>query len=180
NIINVGRLEKVKGQDLLLKAFKAADLPKAHLYIAGSGSQEENLKKLAQDLALTDQVTFTGFLTQEKLGQLYRKMDLAVLSSYSESFPLVLLEAADNLVPLLSTDVGGAKELIPEGKGWVVPVKDEKALAEQLKAIAAWPKEELAALAQAEKTYASQHFSLKRQLADVLAGYQACLQGEKA
>ncbi|WP_201336194.1 glycosyltransferase, partial [Lactobacillus nasalidis] len=42
NIINVGRLEKVKGQDLLLKAFKAADLPKAHLYIAGSGSQEEN------------------------------------------------------------------------------------------------------------------------------------------
>lgn len=77
-------------------------------------------------MALTDQVTFTGFLTQAELRQIYRKIDLAVLSSYSESFPLVLLEAADNLLPLLATDVGGARELIPEGKGWVVPVNEEK------------------------------------------------------
>lgn len=180
NIINVGRLEKVKGQDLLLKAFKAANLPQAHLYIAGSGSQEADLKKSRQDLALTNQVTFTGFLTQAELRQLYRKMDLAILSSYSESFPLVLLEAADNLLPLLATDVGGARELIPEGKGWVVPVNEEKAMADQLRAIAALPKKELAAIAQTEKAYARQHFSLDRQLADVLAGYQACLQGEKA
>lgn len=164
----------------MLKAFKAANLPQAHLYIAGSGSQEADLKKLRQDLALTDQVTFTGFLTQAELRQIYRKIDLAVLSSYSESFPLVLLEAADNLLPLLATDVGGARELIPEGKGWVVPVNEEKAMADQLRAIAALPKEELAAIAQTEKAYARQHFSLDRQLADVLAGYQACLQGEKA
>ena len=91
-----------------------------------------------------------------------------------------MLEAADNLLPLLSTDVGGARELIPEGKGWVVPVKEEKAMADQLKAIAALPKEERAAIAQAEKAYACQHFSLDRQLADVLAGYQACLQGGRA
>ena len=43
-------------------------------------------------------------------------MDLAVLTSYSESFPLVLLEASDNLVPIMSTDVGDIEKMIPSEK----------------------------------------------------------------
>ena len=173
NIINVARCEKIKGQDLLLKALHAADDQRLMLHIAGDGSQLPRLKELAKELKLEDQVIFHGFLSHTELTKLYQKMDLAVLSSYSESFPLVLLEAGDNELPLLSTTVGDIKKLIPDDEyGFIVNIGDEVALSDQLVNISKLSKKQLQMIAKKEKKYLANTFSIYNQLAEIDQGYQ--------
>ncbi|RMC42409.1 glycosyltransferase family 4 protein [Lactobacillus sp. ESL0233] len=176
NLVNVARTEKVKGQDLLLKALKIINNPNVHLYIAGNGTQLASLKKLAQKLELTKQVTFLGFISQKQLENLYRKMDLAVLTSYSESFPLVLLEASDNLLPLLSTAVGDIKMMIPDKQhGFIATVGNINSIAANLKKAIELSKEQLSQMALSEKEYAASRFSLKKQLESILKVYEVLL-----
>ena len=119
-------------------------------------------------------------MPQKEIKQLYQTMDLAVLSSYSESFPLVLLEAADNLLPLLTTDVGGVEALIPDAScGRIVPVGDAAALAAGLNTFCQMPEGDRLAMAEKEKAYASYHFSLDQQLADIVTAYEAALDSKK-
>lgn len=179
NIINVGRAEKVKGQDILLKAIKRINNRNIRLHIAGDGSELNNLRALARDLGISSQVTFHGFLNQKKISELYQKMDLAVLTSYSESFPLVLLEASDNLVPILSTDVGDIEKMIPSEKyGFVAKIGDLDDICEKLRQAIASSKEELENMAEKEKTYLMHAFSMKNQLVAIENYYKLVL-GEK-
>ena len=176
NLVNVARLEKVKGQELLLKALKKLDDGNVHLYIAGSGSQQSNLEELVQKLELGPQVTFQGFMTQKQLKHLYRRMDLAILTSYSESFPLVLLEASDNLLPILSTAVGDIELMIPdEEHGFVAQVGDLASITATLRRAIEMPKKELKQMAKREKDYVAAHFSLQQQLTSILQVYQTIL-----
>ena len=173
NIINVARTEKVKGQELLLKALKELDNSHVRLHIAGDGSQLENLKKLSQELDLGPQVTFHGFLSPKKITHMYRRMDLAVLTSYSESFPLVLLEASDNQVPILSTNIGDIEKMIPNEKyGFVAKVGDLQSIVTELKKAITMSEDELTEMAKREKRYVSEHFSIKNQLDSIEAVYK--------
>lgn len=170
NIINVGRAEKVKGQDLLLKAIKKLNDQNIRLHIVGDGSELNNLRALARDLGISSQVTFHGFLTYQETRKLYQKMDLAVLTSYSESFPLVLLEASDNLVPILSTDVGDIEKMIPnEEYGFVAKIGDIDSISEKIRQATAKSKTDLMAMAEKEKTYLMHAFSMKNQLVPSLS-----------
>lgn len=176
NVINVARTEKVKGQELLLKAFKKLNDPHIRLHIAGDGSQMENLKALARSLEIAPQVTFHGFMTQKQLTNLYRRMNLAVLTSYSESFPLVLLEASDNLVPILSTAVGDIKMMIPDQEhGFIAKVGDIDSIAAELKKAVDMSEKDLDQMANREKGYLAQTFSVKNQLITIEKVYQALL-----
>ena len=173
NLINVARVEKIKGQELLLKALKKVNDQHVRLHVAGDGSQLNNLKKLANDLKISPQVTFHGFLNQSELKNLYRRTDLAVLTSYSESFPLVLLEASDNLVPILSTDVGDIKMMIPDDKhGFVAKVGDIESIAEKIKAAVDMNSQKLQDIAINEKRYTEKHFSMKNQLQSIDSVYE--------
>ncbi|GAA3627689.1 glycosyltransferase family 4 protein [Lactobacillus hamsteri] len=173
NIINVARTEKVKGQELLLKALKKIDDSHIRLYIAGDGSQLDTLKELAQELDIAPQVTFNGFMTQKQLTNLYRRMNLAVLTSYSESFPLVLLEASDNQIPILSTDIGDIKMMIPdEEHGFIAKIGDVDSIAAQLKKAINESPEKLEQMAAREKKYVASHFSVKNQLDSIEKVYQ--------
>lgn len=176
NIINVARAEKVKGQELLLKAIKGLDNSNIHLYIAGDGSELATLKKLVQYLKLEKQVTFEGFLTHQQLEKLYRKMDLAVLSSYSESFPLVLLEASDNLVPIMSTNVGDIKMMIPDQRhGFVAQIGNLASITQTLNSAINLPAKKLTQMALCEKKYLASNFSLDKQLSSLMGVYQSLL-----
>lgn len=176
NVINVARTEKVKGQELLLKAVKAANDQHIRLHIAGDGSQLESLKKLAEDLKIAPQVTFHGFLNHDELTNLYRRTDLAILTSYSESFPLVLLEATDNLVPILSTDVGDIQMMIPDSKhGFVAKVGSVSSITEQLRKAVNLNPEKLQEMAITEKRYTESHFSMKNQLQSIESVYEKLL-----
>lgn len=173
NIINVARTEKVKGQELLLKAVKQLNDQHIRLHIAGDGSQLEPLKALTRQLNMAPQVTFHGFMTHHQLSSLYKRIDLAVLTSYSESFPLVLLEATDNLIPILSTDVGDIHKMIPAPEyGFIAKVGDIDSIAKQVNLAVNKSNKELRQMAHAEKRYAEEHFSIKNQLDSILAVYR--------
>lgn len=173
DLVNVARVEKIKGQELLLKALKQIDDSHIRLHIAGDGSQLEPLKALSSQLDLSPQVTFHGFMTHKQLRNLYRRMNLAVLTSYSESFPLVLLEASDNLLPILSTDVGDIRMMIPDSKhGFVAKIGSVDSIADEIKQAVSQSPEALKKMAEREKEYVSAKFSVKQQLSSIITVYQ--------
>ncbi|MDQ0269108.1 glycosyltransferase [Cytobacillus purgationiresistens] len=128
-IAMVARLTPVKGHTTALMALKeiVTDYPHVKLLLIGDGFLEWELKKRVEELELTDQVSFLGY--RKDVDALLQISDLKLLTSYSESFPLVLLEAARAKNAIITTDVGGVRDLIPSQEfGWVIPVKDHFAL----------------------------------------------------
>jgi glycosyltransferase involved in cell wall biosynthesis len=131
SLLFVGRLENVKGVDLLLKALAAVkdELPQFELKIVGNGSQKEHLRQMTKELNLRSSVTFVGEVTGEKLVQEYRQADLFILPSLSEGQPLTVLEAWANQTPVLVTKVGHNPEMITDGvNGFLVGPGSSKAL----------------------------------------------------
>ena len=109
--IAVGRLEKVKGFDLLIKSWINIKTP---LLIVGSGSEKKFLQNLIDSLNLSDVITIKDWVNQEKLYELYSQATLLVISSRSEGGPRVALEALANDLPVLSPDVGHMNIILPK------------------------------------------------------------------
>ena len=82
------------------------------LVIIGNGTELENLKKLVEDLGVADRCFFLGY-KQDAVAYL-RHFDLYVMSSYSEGFPLGLLEAGLNKLPVVCSDIPIFRELFTE------------------------------------------------------------------
>jgi L-malate glycosyltransferase len=128
-IIMVARLHPVKGHTIAFHAFQKVveRFPNVKLLLLGDGDLLDELKYLAKELGIENKVLFLGF--KENVHSYLSISDLEILTSYSESFPLVILEAARAHIPVISTDVGGVKDLISDPSlGWVIPIKDENAL----------------------------------------------------
>ncbi|PKR77791.1 glycosyltransferase [Halalkalibacillus sediminis] len=120
-IMMPARLEKVKQHHLAIKAVKSLVLkyPQVKLLLLGDGSEMGNVSRLISDLGLSEKVHLLGY--REDIQEFLSCADLVLLTSKSESFPLVLLEAARAKVPIVTTDVGDVSKLIPDKKfGWVV------------------------------------------------------------
>ena len=114
----VGRLAPQKGIDLLLRALQ--DLPDARTMVVGDGEERGTLERLAIDLNVADRVTWTGWATHPD--QLLRSMDIFVLASRNEGFPLAILEAQLAGLPVVATDVGSVREAVVDGEtGLLVP-----------------------------------------------------------
>ncbi|WP_018394805.1 glycosyltransferase family 4 protein [Bacillus sp. 37MA] len=124
-IAMVARLHPIKGHEIVFDALRQLEM-KPHVLLIGDGPIEDELHAKAQDLR--EHVHFLGF--RKDVANIYAASDVALLASYSESFPLALLEAANERIPLISTDVGGVGELITPGEtGWIIPTGDAHALA---------------------------------------------------
>lgn len=111
-ILNVGRLEHAKNQQLLLKAFARIHRNIPHqLVIIGDGSQRDKLHELAQELGVSQRVIFTGTLTNPYPWMV--RADLFVLSSLHEGLPNVVIESLVCGTPVVVTrGKGGAVELM--------------------------------------------------------------------
>ena len=112
-MLTVGRLEKVKRQWHIIKAFKSVHdrIPGAELWLAGDGPEKEKLEKLAEQLKIKDKVKFLGFV--KNVDELYGKAKIFVLSSESESFSCVAVEAMANGIPIVASDFpGGIREVV--------------------------------------------------------------------
>lgn len=119
----VARLHPIKGHDIVLKALKQCNQPHMHLVLVGDGPIRAEVEAMVKELQLEKNVHFLGF--RQDIEHIYSNSHIALLASHSESFPLALLEAANQKLPLISTDVGGVKQLITsEEYGWVVPTND--------------------------------------------------------
>ena len=144
---NVGRLHPDKDQATLLQGFAKAlpELPAdSQLVILGQGRLEQDLKELARELGITEQVKFLGQVSDAR--RYFRAFDVFALSSDHEPFGMVLLEAMAAGVPLLATACGGAKEVV-EGVGILFPLRDADSLAQGLKHLAALSDEQRQACA---------------------------------
>ncbi|TKC17005.1 glycosyltransferase family 4 protein [Robertmurraya kyonggiensis] len=124
----IARLHPVKGHQIVLNALdKLKQKHNLKLLLVGNGPIEDEIKHQVEKMGLSNHVFFLGF--RKDVDSILGISDVSVLASYSESFPLVLLESARVKVPIISTDVGGVKKLIDsEDKGWLIPIGDEEAL----------------------------------------------------
>ena len=133
--LSVGRLSHQKGQDLLLEALALAlpHLPPVELVLVGSGPEEVRLRRLAEELGLTDLVTFVGYVSDPSPH--FRSADCFVLASRWEGFGVVLVEALQFGLPLLSIDCDfGPADVITDPRiGELVPAGDVQALASGLR-----------------------------------------------
>ena len=138
-VIGVGRLVEPKRFDRLLKAFsllvREEKRNNIYLLIIGDGEKKRELKNLATKLGLNGRVDLVGYKNNPYAWM--AKADVFVLSSDTEGFPNVILEAMACGTPVISIDcMSGPSELITHGKnGILVAPKDERALVSAIKKI---------------------------------------------
>ena len=140
--VYVGRLEKVKNVDFLIKAFSRANLQDSKLVIVGDGRERNTLENLVVELNLESNVEFIGFSSQPS--EYVNNADVFVLPSLSEGFGIAAVEAMFAKKPVLCTSVGGIPEFVSHNSnGWLFnPTKLEE-LSSLLKSIHALSQEEL-------------------------------------
>ena len=112
--ITAGRFSAQKNQKLMLRAF-AEFLGKGHdanLVMLGKGEEEENLKALARELGISERINFAGFVVNVE--DYLNNADVFLLSSDFEALPLALLEAMAAGLPIISTDVGGVRDIVTD------------------------------------------------------------------
>jgi glycosyltransferase involved in cell wall biosynthesis len=112
-VLFAGRLEEVKGPDLLLEIAAAGDA-RPGFVLLGSGSMESELRRRATAMGLGDRVAFLGAVP-DAMAYL-PQADVLALPSRHEGMPMVVLEAAACLVPVVAFDVGGIPELLGDGR----------------------------------------------------------------
>lgn len=123
----VGRLEKIKGLHRVISAFRGS--LNAELWIAGTGSQQQELRRMAAE---NSKVKFLGHVTGPPLSELYRNAIAVLIPSLCyEVFPLVILEAFRQKTPVVVRDIGGLREIV-ETSGGGVAFGDEAELPELL------------------------------------------------
>ena len=169
--VQAGRLIAKKGISTTLRAFAefAREFPHATLTIAGEGPQLAELQALAAALALGGRVSFTGFLSQEKLRALCATAHLFLHPSElgpdgnQEGVPNAMLEAMAGGLPVVATRHGGIPEAVEHGvSGLLTAERDAPALAQSLSALARDPAC-YAAMSAAASARVAAEFSLSTQ-----------------
>lgn len=114
----VGRLIESKGILLLLESVRnlKAKYPRIHLFVAGSGQDEDRVKCAISEYGLDRQVSLLGNINHDAMRNLYRSVDVLINPSYyPEGLQITLLEAACSGLAIVTTDVSGANELFRDG-----------------------------------------------------------------
>ena len=136
--VQAGRLIEKKGLPITLRAFSTflKQNPNATLTIAGEGPLLSELQKFARELGITDRVSFSGFISQEQLREIYYRSHIFLHPSQTgrdgnqEGIPNSMLEAMATGLPVFATEHGGIPEAIENGvSGVLVPERDDEALA---------------------------------------------------
>jgi colanic acid/amylovoran biosynthesis glycosyltransferase len=139
--LHASRLVQKKGIATTLHAFTAFLLqyPKSNLTISGEGPMLAELKELTRKLKIADRVALPGFVSQEKLRELYYSSHIFLHPSETgsdgnqEGIPNSMLEAMATGLPVFATDHGGIPEAIENGvSGVLVPERDHEALSRAL------------------------------------------------
>lgn len=137
SFFSLGMLRKIKGFDVLIKAFCSAfsEEENVRLRIGGSGEEEESLQRLIKDSGRGCQIKMLGFLDEAAALREYGECDCFVLASRCETFGIVYREALACGRPVVSTRNGGIEQGWKADFGVLVDVDDVDALAQAMRAI---------------------------------------------
>lgn len=118
-----GRLEEIKGFDLLIKAFANSKRTCGFkLLLAGDGSQRESLQRMIDEYGLKNNVVLIGILSPDEVVQYAQNSEINVIPSRREPFGIVALEAIAAKRPIIATNGGGLSEIMSDKYGLTVPV----------------------------------------------------------
>jgi glycosyltransferase involved in cell wall biosynthesis len=126
----IGRFVPIKNHDLFLQAAALvhAQRPEVQFVLIGDGERRAEIEALVTSLNLDTVVTFTGWVRD--VHAVYAALDCFVLSSKNEGLPVSMIEAMAAKVPVVSTNVGGVRDLIIDSTyGALIPPDDAEALA---------------------------------------------------
>jgi colanic acid/amylovoran biosynthesis glycosyltransferase len=141
-ILFVGRHVPQKGHRVLLDAFAllAARSIEADLVLAGDGHTRADLEAYADAVGIADRVRFLGAVGQQDIRELYAQATVFCLPSFAEGLPTVLMEAMAMELPVISTRINGAPELVRDGEtGLLVTAARADELAHALERLIADP-----------------------------------------
>jgi glycosyltransferase involved in cell wall biosynthesis len=133
-VLFLGVLAERKGVFDLLHAWQAvlARHPRAHLVLAGAGSDEQ-VRALARALGVQASLSLPGWVSAEERGRLLRETWAFALPSHIEALPMAVLEAMAAGVPVVATTVGGIPGAVEHGRtGYLVAPRDVPGIAASL------------------------------------------------
>lgn len=136
NIISVGRLAKEKGYLDLIDIFKIVhqNNPDWVLNIVGDGIEKDAIENKIKENNLENSIILHGFKNKDELNELYKNSSIYVMTSYTESFGIVLVEAESFGLPILAFDSAqGAKEIIKdEANGYLIQNRNISEMADKI------------------------------------------------
>jgi glycosyltransferase involved in cell wall biosynthesis len=170
----------VKDHPMFLRAAARvrAAVPDAGFAIAGEGELMESLRELAGQLGIQDDVFFLGRC--DRVADLLFASDIGVLSSKAEGFANAILEYMAAGLPVVATDVGGAREAIAQGEtGYTVASGDDEKMAERIIELFNGP-ERARAMGKRGRSFVAEKFSCDRHLQNTLELYDELLSKPKS
>lgn len=171
----VGRLSPEKGQKDFITAMSRIidERPDVHCVFVGDGPSKGELMAYAVELGIDKHIHVTGHLTN--VAPIYKDIDLFALTSLTEGFPNVVLEALCMDVPVLATDVGGVSSIVRPGKtGILVKAGDISAIVSGMLELIS-DDQKAASYARNGKKMVYEHFRFEARLQRVQDYYQKVL-----
>ncbi|MFZ7943813.1 glycosyltransferase [Neobacillus sp. 19] len=162
-LLMVARLDPVKRHELAIEAVEEVIKvhPEIKLLLVGDGPLKPEIQNLIQQKGLEQSIQLLGH--RDDVDAFYNLADITLLTSQTESFPLVLLESARTNTPVITTDVGGVRDMIPDPSYGFIVHGNEKAEIVSLivQAIEMKKDGQLKNMGKTFRGYVSQHYSLQ-------------------
>ncbi len=131
--LSVGNLNYNKGFDVLIRGFRKAVFKNSvNLIIIGDGPLRKELQLMIDNYNLSDQIKLLGYLSRKNIAKIMNKCRAFVLTSRSETFGVVYIEALAAGLPVIATTCGGPEDFVNSLNGVLIPTDDETELAKAL------------------------------------------------
>ena len=129
-VVSVGRLNKIKRFDILIRAIAKlnGDGHGVCLKIIGDGELSGELSSLAESLNISSKVEFTGRKSPDEIREIFKRSHVFALTSDTETFGVVYIEANACGLPAIASDCGGPSDIINGDNGIIIPKNDVDAL----------------------------------------------------
>ncbi|MBA2881471.1 glycosyltransferase involved in cell wall biosynthesis [Desulfosalsimonas propionicica] len=130
-----GKLMYIKGWQLILESFKRLKTERLHLQLVlvGDGEDREKLKNMAYHLGIIEDIIFAGIVPSGEVALYMNAADALVVGSFQEGWSVAMVEAISCGLPIVSTNVSGARDLICNGfNGYVVDTRNPEVFAKAI------------------------------------------------
>lgn len=180
NLLFVGRLVPYKGADIVIEAVSQLSQlirERTRLTIVGDGPEKDNLNRQAQELGVSDIVSFAGWVDQKETLGFYKKADIFCFPSIREFGGAVVLEAMASGLPCIVVDNGGIAEYVTEKTGFkIAPVSREHIIQELAnKTQILVENESLREIMSAKAIERAQEFAWKRKAMQIVKIYEKAI-----